>query len=89
MEKRFPRYLNSPIQVLWLESDELAVFFIALFVALMFESWLLWTLPVFGPYFYGRFKRNHPRGFLRHCLYFTGLKSMRGYPTYFEREFLE
>ena len=34
MEKRFPRYLNSPIQVLWLESDELAVFFIALFVAL-------------------------------------------------------
>jgi len=89
MEQRFPRYLNAPLQVMWLESDELALFFGGLTVALLFDSWVLWILPVALPYLYGRLKKKYPRGFLKHCLYFAGFMKLEGYPTFFEQEFLE
>jgi type IV conjugative transfer system protein TraL len=88
-KKRFPQYLSSPYQVLWMESDELAIFLIFLILALVFSSWLLVVLMCGGPYVYSVLKKKYPRGFLRHVLYFTGLISMRGYPSFFESDFME
>jgi len=87
-KKRFPQYLSSPFQVLWFETDELIIAFAFLIFALIF-GYLFWLLLFVGPYLYTRLKKKYPRGFLRHVLYFIGLIRIKGYPSYFEREFIE
>lgn len=88
MRRRFPQYLSSPFQVLWLESDELAIFFGMFTLALIFGNWF-WLLTVAGPWFYSKLKKRYPRGFLKHVLYFIGLMDMKGYPGFFEESFKE
>jgi type IV conjugative transfer system protein TraL len=87
-KKRFPQYLSSPFQVLWFETDELVIVVVFLIVALIF-GYLFWLLLFVGPYLYTRLKKKYPRGFLRHVLYFIGLIRIKGYPSYFEKEFFE
>jgi type IV conjugative transfer system protein TraL len=87
MKRRFPQYLSSPFQVLWFETDELGIIFLFLTVGLIYGGWS-WLLLLAGPYAYSRLKHKYPRGFLRHLLYFMGLISMKGYPSYFEKEFI-
>ncbi len=87
-KKRFPQYLSSPFQVLWFETDELIIVVVFLIFALIF-GYLFWLLLFIGPYLYTRLKKKYPRGFLRHVLYFIGLIRMKGYPSYFEKEFFE
>jgi type IV conjugative transfer system protein TraL len=87
-KKRFPQYLSSPFQVLWFETDELIIVFTFLIFALIF-GYLFWLLLFLGPYLYTRLKKKYPRGFLRHMLYFIGLIHIKGYPSYFEKEFFE
>jgi len=74
--------------VLWLESDELGIFFGMLTLALVFGSWF-WPLVIVGPWFFSNMKKKYPRGFLKHLLYFIGLMEMKGYPSYFEEVFRE
>lgn len=88
MRVKFPRYLSSPFQVLWFETDELGIILMFFVLAMMF-GYLFWILLFTGPYYYGKLKKNYPRGFLKHTLYFLGLKPLKGYPSYFEKEFLE
>jgi type IV conjugative transfer system protein TraL len=87
-KKRFPQYLSSPFQVLWFETDELVIVVVFLIFALIF-GYLFWLFLFVGPYLYTRLKKKYPRGFLRHVLYFIGLIRIKGYPSYFEKEFFE
>ncbi|MGK7345005.1 MAG: type IV conjugative transfer system protein TraL [Candidatus Nitrospinota bacterium M3_3B_026] len=89
MDKRFPRYLNSPMQVLWFEADELAVLFFFFAVALNFESWTMWGVAAAAPWIFGKLKRRYPRGALKHLFYFAGLTTPPGAPTWFEKDFCE
>ncbi|RMG69972.1 MAG: type IV conjugative transfer system protein TraL [Nitrospirae bacterium] len=89
MKKKFPQYLSAPYQVLWMEVDEMAVFFTLLIFVYIFTSWITFFLMIIGTYLYSVTKKKYPRGFLKHCLYFLGFIDMKGYPTFFEKEFLE
>ncbi|MFW9603790.1 MAG: type IV conjugative transfer system protein TraL [Trichlorobacter sp.] len=88
METRFPHYLSQPFQVLWFEPDDLAVMTAAFIIAQQFGGWL-WLLLILAPAWYRRLKRRHPRGFLRHALYWLGLAPMHGYPPFFSDRFHE
>jgi len=85
---RFPQYLNAPFQVLWLEADELAIFFGGFIFVLLYGG-MFWFLMFLLPWGYSKLKKKYPRGFLKHCLYFAGLTRMHGYPCFFEDYFLE
>ena len=88
MERPFPQYLSNPLQVLWFESDELAVIVFCFVLALVYGG-LVWLGFLAGPYLYHRTKQNKPRGYLFHLLYTVGLLKMEGYPSHFEQEFRE
>lgn len=88
VRRAFPQYLSAPFQILWYESDELALFMFFLMLALMYGT-IFWPLLIAGPYIYSRIKRRRPRGFLCHLLYMAGFVRMRNYPSYFEKEFCE
>lgn len=87
-EKRFPRYLSAPFQVLWFETDEIGIIFLFFFIALIFGSFL-WLLVILGPWSYIKLKKKYPRGFLKHVFYFIGLTQLRHYPSFFDKDFLE
>lgn len=84
----FPQYLSNPIQVLWFEPDELAVF-LSGFVFGMVYGGVAWLMLLAAPPLYSRLKKSKPRGYLFHLLYILGLCRMVGYPSYFEKEFQE
>ncbi len=86
--KRVPRYLSAPIQILWFESDEFAIITICYILGLLF-GWIGWVILIVAPYLYSKLKKNYPRGFLKHSLYFIGLLKLEGYPIYQEKEFME
>jgi hypothetical protein len=44
---------------------------------------------VIFPVIYAKLKKRYPRGFMKHALYFIGFLELRGYPTFFEKEFTE
>ncbi|MDQ5988248.1 MAG: hypothetical protein CSYNP_04006 [Syntrophus sp. SKADARSKE-3] len=88
MDKQFPQYLSAPFQVLWFEPDELSLMCLFFVFALLFGN-IFWLLMFVAPWYYGRVKRKYPRGFFRHSLYFIGITEMKGYPSYFEEEFVE
>lgn len=88
-EVKFPRYLSSPLQILFLESDDIS-FGVASYVIGKQIGYFMWlVMPIVVVYFYLRFKKHYPRGFLRHLLYFSGLVKLKKYPMYFEQEFME
>lgn len=86
---RFPQYLSNPIQVLWAEADSFGVFFLCLCLALSFDGWFLWILTIAIPWGYSRVKKNYPRGFLKHSLYYLSVKNFKGYPEYHQKKFRE
>jgi len=87
-ETKFPKYLSSPMQVLWFEMDDLAIIMLSFMMASIFHGWF-WLMVIIGPFVYTRAKRKYPRGFLRHLLYLSGIKELNGYPSPFQSEFLE
>jgi len=88
MKKKFPQYLSKPFQILWFESDDLVIMLIFFVFAITFGS-LFWLVMFAAPYLYSKLKKRYPRGFFRHTLYFLGLIKLKGYPSYFEKEFQE
>lgn len=86
--KRFPQYLSAPYQVLWFEADELLLILMFFIFAMVFSAFF-WPFVFIVPWLYGKAKKKYPRGFLKHCLYFLGLLSMKGYPSFFQKEFFE
>ncbi len=85
---RFPQYLSNPFQILWLEMDEFILAFIFYTLSLIFGRYFI-PLIFIGPYVYLRFKKRHPRGFVKHLFFMIGLATLKGYPIYFEKEFHE
>jgi len=88
MERKFPRYLSSPYQILMFEIDEIMVIFFNIVFWLIFGNFFLITLFL-CPYFYSKAKKKYPRGFLKHLLFYIGLIKLNGYPLFFEKEFIE
>jgi len=88
MEKRFPRYLSEPYQVLWFEPDDLGLVAVFIFLAICFGG-IFWLFIIVGPWLYMRSKKNAPRGAFKHYLYCIGLLNFNGYPSYFEDTFIE
>ena len=88
-DKKFPRYLAAPIQVLWLDSDDIAIIFSLGALYLMFSSWLLLAAMVAVPWQYRRMKKRYPRGFFHHMLFRMGISKLKHYPLSFEKEFYE
>jgi hypothetical protein len=85
---RFPQYLGAPLQVLWLESDDLCLFFTFLTLAMIFGG-IFWILMIAVPWIYGRVKKQYSRGLLIHMLFMIGFAQLKGYPLFFEKEFFE
>ena len=86
---RFPKYLSSQIHVLWWELDEVATILMCFGMAMIFGG-LIWWLSLFiVPYIYSRAKKGAPKGFFKHLIYFAGLGTLDGYPTFYERNFVE
>jgi hypothetical protein len=88
-EKRFPRYLSSPLQVFFFETDEIGIIFFFLLLTQLYSSWVTYALLFAGPWIYKNLKRNRPRGFFRHMLFFSGVKTPKHYPNYFVKSFRE
>ena len=88
-QKRFPRYLSSPLQIFIFETDELGMVFFFLLLSQMFSGWYMYLLLIIAPWVYKNMKRNHPRGFLRHLLYVVGIVQFKNCPNYFDKTFRE
>ncbi len=88
MNRKFPQYLSSPLQVLWFEVDEIGIIFLSFLLGLLLEGIFYIGMIVF-PYLYTKFKKKYPRGFLGHVFYFLGVTKIHGYPHFFEKEFVE
>ena len=86
---QFPQYLSKPYQVLWFEPDDMALLIAAGYVfGAKIGGWF-WILVPIMPIWYSHLKRNYPRGFIKHLGYFLGINSFKGYPSYFQKNFLE
>lgn len=85
---KFPRYLSSPLQMLWWESDEVAVIFVC-FMSAMLYGGILWFTLLVVPYLYIKTKKRYPKGFFKHLLYCLGLVKLDGYPSFQEKHFVE
>jgi hypothetical protein len=88
MQVKVQQYLSSPIQILWFEADDVGIIFFCFTVAMVFGG-LFWILFFAGPYMYGNCKKKYPKSFLKHMLYFSGLKKIKGYPDSFANDFHE
>jgi len=88
-KKRFPKYLKSPIQVLWFESDEIGIFFGFMGLFLTYKSWPTFAVMIGMPWLYRWAKKRYPRGFFEHAKYQIGIVELTHYPLSFEREFYE
>jgi type IV conjugative transfer system protein TraL len=89
MQGWWPKYLNSPIQVLWWETDEILPLAIGIFFSVAFHSW--------GPLFAGtaasavliKMKKRLPKGFLFNLAYRMYLHRMKGMPNFIIKKFVE
>ncbi len=88
MVRRFPKYLNAPLQLAYWEADVVAVAVFSLFAGFFLKG-PFYLIIIMQPYYYNKFKKNYPRGFLRHLFYFIGLTDFKGYPSFFEKRFVE
>jgi type IV conjugative transfer system protein TraL len=88
MRFRFPQYLSQPYQVLWFELDDIVLFVMAIIVAQAVGG-LTWFGLILVPWGCTKVKRNYPRGFSKHLLYYLGLTKLSHYPDYFTKDFTE
>jgi type IV conjugative transfer system protein TraL len=86
--KRFPQHLNAPMQFAWWEADIVLVAMFSSYFGFFLRG-PFYVLTIALPLSYSRAKRKYPRGFLRHLLYFAGITTFKGYPTFFEKRFIE
>ncbi len=85
---KFPQYLSRPFQILWWEQDEL-ILILMLFEAAWLYGGLFWVFFIVLPYMLNKGKKKYNRGFVQHFFYAAGLTELKGYPSYFEKEFSE
>ena len=85
----FPQYMSSPTQVLWWELDQVALAALSFTAALLQGGVVMWIGFILANFFYGKTKKNKPRGFMKHIISMFGLSKLINYPEYFEQEFYE
>jgi type IV conjugative transfer system protein TraL len=85
---KVPQHLHKQHQILFFESDELALIVILFMFALIF-GYIFWLLLFVLPIGYFKVKKKFSRGILRHMFYVMGLISFKGAPNYFEKKFNE
>lgn len=86
---RFPQYLSSQLHILWWEIDEVAIILMLFVSAMMFGGAPLWIALFTVPWLYCKAKKNSPKGYFKHLLYYAGLTKLDGYPSYFMKRFRE
>jgi len=86
---KIPQYLHKPLQVLWWESDEFLIVMFGFGMWVMFGGYHFLIIGVVLPYLYSKFKKRYSRGFLKHLMYFSGFKKLKGYPEFFSGRFIE
>jgi len=86
---RVPRYLHLPLQVLWFDTEDIAVILVCYVMWMVVSSWLIVPFVVLAPFLFMKIKATRPRGFLRHKLYRAGFSQLRGYPPPHARRFRE
>lgn len=74
--------------ILFLELDDL-MFCISLFGVAMIFGGMFWIVFFFLSWAYLKMKKKSPRGFFKHLIYMSGLTTLWGYPTSFEKRFVE
>ena len=88
---KIPRYLSDPIQILWLQPDDIFIAVITYVIGInvigfSLELIILMVSVLWG---YSSVKKKYPRGFLKHMLYFLGYAKLKGYPIFNIKEFRE
>lgn len=86
---RFPQWLSNQLQILWWEFDEAFLIFIFFGIWIMTFTWATFFLMIIVPWLFVRAKRKNSKGYFKHLLYYCGFVKFKGYPTFFERNFLE
>ncbi len=84
-----PQKLGAPYQVFWFEEDDISIGSIALSIYIIDGTWLSFFASIGICWLYYYFKKKYPKSFLKHMLYFSGLMSIKSYPTTFQNEFNE
>ena len=85
----FPQYMSLPVEVLWWEMDQVAIAALSFTAAILQGGLVMWIGFFAVNYFYGRTKRNKPRGFMKHVIYMFGMSNLENYPEYFQQEYSE
>lgn len=93
----FPQYLDSQVQVLSYEADEVVCFIMVLavankagkFIGLDLHTLITWASVIGIPYFFRHIKQSYPNGFLKHLIHMAGLRKYKYYPNPFIKEFTE
>lgn len=88
MKREYPAYLSSPLTVLWFETDTMVMIFMGFMFGNVIGGWL-WLSIIVLPLVFETAKKTASRGFLKHLLYYAGLVEMKGYPSYFDKDFKE
>lgn len=90
MEGWMPRYLDSPLQFMWFELDEvlpaIALCALGLFIGPFLPFMLAGFASAWGIV---KMKKNMPVGFTGNVAYMLGLKKIKGCPSYFANKFIE
>ncbi len=87
---KMPQHLSAPYQLLWFEPDDISIIMIGYLLSVIFHE-MVWFIFLIIPatYLNRRNKRRYPKGFLKHLLYIIGWSKLKGYPHFFEEEFIE
>ncbi|MEL6277278.1 MAG: type IV conjugative transfer system protein TraL [Pseudomonadota bacterium] len=88
MKVRVPQYLHLPPQILWFDAQEILVLMAAYLGSVSFKGYS-WVVLIGIAWFFIRFKRQKPRGYILHLFYRTGLFQLKGYPLPTARKFYE
>jgi len=82
-----PVYLNRPILILAFESDTFIVAYMLTMCCFILGGWFF-VVSLSASWGYAKAKSRFPRGFVIHGPYFLGLLRFRGYPTFFQKHFV-
>lgn len=84
-----PQKLGAPYQILWFEEDDISIGSIAIALYVIDGSLLSLLAGAAICWVYWYFKKKYPKSFLKHMLYFSGIMTLKGYPSAFQKDFHE
>jgi len=85
---KISKWLYRPYQVLFFDSEDLAIGFFFFLIAFIFGG-IFWLIAPVALYFIYKEKAKRGRGFIKHLLYRAGFYNFKGCPSVFEKKFRE